>query len=336
MKNIKQLLYIIPLFIVAAGGIYINTKYYWYYFIDSSYPEGLSIIMAIFFILFESILWLYNTKNLAALKISLVVFSVFVTFSSQFLSTSVQESETAHTVYQAVDTSGDIDRYQKEIENINAEIAKINKARTEDFMFTRTDSDLDYYRSEKSKYEALLSDAKAKNEISIQEVVEVKTIYKWFAEDLPNIFKNGLDETLIRVLFQLFSSVILALAGPVCLSQIRKYREFQPKQTKTRKRKSEPKKVTKQTVKQKKDPFGNLTTKGVENIIKMLTSHPAYPETMYQPSEAHNGFKKVWSEQEAKIYTEEECRLVYNWIYDKGLMGKEVEVIQEEARNART
>ena len=211
---------LIPPIILATLGCGINAQYFNLYFLDAGYPVGLSTVMAISFIGFESFLW-FRSDQYKWLKVSMVIFSILVTLSSQFSSTSARETEAVTVINQAAGHAEDVARYERELEEINAAMAAINQARTEDFMFTRTDADLNYYRAEKARYEDLLTEARAANWEAVSESVSVRTIYDWFAVDLPEILRDGIAPDLIRVLFQLFSSFVLALMAPVCLTLVR-------------------------------------------------------------------------------------------------------------------
>lgn len=210
----------IPPIILALLGMGINAQYFNLYFLDGGYPVALSAIMAVAFIGFESYLW-FKSDRYRWLKVSMVIFSILVTLSSQFSSTSAREVEAVITVNEAAGHADDVARYERELVEINEALSAINDARTEDFMFTRTDSDLEYYRSEKAKYEDLLTEARAANWEAVSESTDVRTIYEWFAVDLPDILRDGITPDLIRVLFQLFSSFVLALMAPVCLTLVR-------------------------------------------------------------------------------------------------------------------
>lgn len=220
----KLILLSIPLSIVAAFAFTLNGSYYRYYFIDANYPSQMPLLMAIFFIASELILWSFSSqKNFISilLKYGLVLFSILATLSSQFASTSEKETENEKLIYEKIDNSADIKRYEDQIKIQDERINSIFAERKEKSYYGLTDDEMDFAQTEKSKYEKLLDSLKFENKTEIQEVYTVSNIYNWMAEDLPRIFKSGLNEEFIRVLFQLFSSIILAAIAPVCISLIR-------------------------------------------------------------------------------------------------------------------
>jgi len=206
------------LYAVGLLGMVINGQYFFFYFQEAGYQAVLSPSMAFTFIVFESLLWLRSSRY-KWLKVSMLCFSVLVTMSAQYSSTSKVEVNSANSINQAYGYESNIDRYKDEIKNATDEINRINTMRQENFLFSRTDNDLEYYRAEKARYEQLL---KKERDSYIKSIPTKKTIYDWFAYDLPQIIKNGVTSEFIRILFQAFSSFVLALVAPVCFSLIEK------------------------------------------------------------------------------------------------------------------
>lgn len=359
---------IVSIFALSLNGIYYNR-----YFLDSGYPIRLSLGMAVFFILSELFLWAYPIKEFRGykfLRVSLIVFSILVTLSSQFSSTSQKESTAKRELYDAVDTSGEVDRYQTEIDLANEQIKRIGRMREEQLIIKNTEDDLEYWRAEKSKYEELLREARSENTEQVQKIIEVRTVYHWIAEDLPLILKQGITPDLIRVLFQAFSSLTLAIVAPISLTQVKRVLSEKKKKMTGDVIPEEcheshgfmdatggaenwedspvvdpvpgviatPPEPVAPAIEdiQSQDPFGELSDTGVGNILKMLTSD-SYPDGgLMNPARAVESFKAVHRESPGVLeYTEEECQSVYDWIINSGLYGRSMDELREEALRVR-
>ena len=233
--------------------------------------------MSITFIIFESALWIYTSDKyyLKILKISLVIFSVLVTLSSQFTATSEKENIIINTSYQEIDISGDIEYYKKQIKTQDDRINQIFRQRENDFIFTLTEDSLKTAQTEKLKYENLLKDLQSEKKSTVENINKVETIYDWYSYDLPMLFSGDVTSDFIRVLFQLFSSIIMALIAPVCLSMIRLYKPVKhrkqavntPKQPLTPE-KPEVKEIIQEPEIIPDEPEIQLSTTAVSNIIR--------------------------------------------------------------------
>ena len=332
----KKLLYTMILSLVSIYGFGLNFNYYRLYFIDSGYPDLMPILMSGFFVLSEFSLWSFSRKNFVSilLKYGLIIFSIVATLSSQFTSTSQKITESAVNIYEKIDNSADIKRYEEQIKKQDERIDLIFEERKEKSYYGLTDKEMDFAQSEKARYEKLLSDIKSENKIEIQEVFEVKSIYAWFAVDLPRIFKSGLNEEFIRVIFQLFSSFILAAISPVCISLIRTYKPEQKKQVKkhSRKKFTVPKiSLPKIKLPKIKKPVINesepLKRTSASNIVKMLLTGEY---GLLSPEIAYKEFLEHPDRDKKKLtYSVGDCRFVYDFIVDNNLENKDKDEIME-------
>ena len=338
--------------VVCVFGLSINLFFYIIYFSDANYGRNLSIAMAFFFIICELYLWAFSDKrNLVAvfLKYSLVAFSIFATMSSQFTSTSQKEQQNAEMVYEKTGAEDDVKYYREQIEKQDDIIDRYVTARAEGMLFTRTDEEFTEAKRLKYQYEAELKSAQSVNRQQVAEVFTTKTIYSWFATDLPEIFRNGLNENLVRVLFQLFSSLLLAMMSPVAISTIRSMNipvkqenpvsdhpvKLEPEEKPVVKDIETKKPVIQKPVIKKKSIFDKLSEDEVSDILKMMfwpvvqrTGDPMKPEGMV------SGFKKVRETQpHVKEYTLKECKMVYDEVIRRGLINRESnKVVMEELR----
>lgn len=335
----KKLFFIIPLSLVAIYGFTLNFDYYSLYFSDANYSGNLPFKMALFFILSELVLWAFSSnKNIISisLKYGLVIFSIFATLSSQFTSTSEKETESNKIVFEKIDHSSTIDHYLNQILIQDNRINQIFNQRGDDFLFTKTDDSLLKAESEKLKYEKLLSELQNKNETEIKEVYTVSSIYGWFAVELPRIAQSGLNEEFVRVMFQLFSSLILAAMSPVCISLIR---NFKPDNKKPHK-KSKHKKIVFPKIElpvlkfprfkkipEPEPPPEPMKKTSASNIVKMILSGDnglLSPETTYEEFLAHPD-----REKKKLIYSIEDCKIIYDFIVSNALEHKNKDKIME-------
>jgi len=308
----KRLLKISPLIIVASYGFFLNSKYYTYYFKDSGYPGLMPILMALFFILSEVVLWSYSSnKNKVALflKYGLVLFSIFATLSSQYNSTSTKILDNKKVVYEKIDNTKIIESYLEQIKIQDKRIDQIFRQRENDFIFTLTDDSLKYAQDEKLKYQKKIEDLQTENKKDIQEVFTDKSIYKWFAIDLPRISKGGLNEEFIRVLFQLFSSLILAFIAPVCITLARNIYNIEIIKLLPVK-----KKTVKKTVKKL-----NLDKGNIDDIITILLYVKGNMLTAKECAEKFTGVYDRTENVKYKKYTEDKCKIVRDEIIRQGL-----------------
>ncbi len=316
------------------------------------------LLMATFFISSELCLWAFSSNKNAvsiSLKYGLVIFSIFVTLSSQYTSTSEKYSDSAVEIYEKIDNSLLIKDYREQIKIQDTRIDQIFRQRENDFMFTMTDESLKFAQSQKSKYEALLKELLTQDKQEIIKVYEVSNIYQWFSVDLPRIFKSGLNEEFIRVIFQLFSSLILAAMSPVCISLLRSYKP--PKQRKAVKPKQIPKpKVSKLAVQLEPTEQENLaiseiipesiipepviipeleiklTKTGASNIVIMLLKEDYLK---LSPEEVSAGFEKLPDATRHNLhYSSEECRVMQDFIISNKLEDEDKDKIMEVWNNA--
>jgi hypothetical protein len=329
---------------MAGFAFYLNSKYYLYYFKDSGYPENMPFLMAIFFISSELILWSFsNQKNFVSilLKYGLVIFSILATLSSQFASTSERNSENERLVYEKIDNSGIIAEYQEEIKIQNDRINDIFTERKEKSYYGLTEDELKYAQEEKAKYEQKIEALRFENKAEIQEVFVVENMYHWMASDLPRIFKNGLNEEFIRVIFQLFSSLILAAIAPVCISLIRTFKFEHKKQSgkfkhkkimlpKIRLPKIKLPKIKLPAIKKIPSPVPEpepLKRTSISNIVKMLLTGE---NGLLSPEIASKEFTKIKDcKSRGLMYCIDECRQVYDFIVSHGLENKNKDEILE-------
>lgn len=342
----NRIVYVLPLSGVAAFGFYLNSDYYQLYFADAGYPGTLPLLMALFFISSELVLWSFaNRENPISilLKYGLVVFSIFATLSSQFTSTSLKESASAKIVYEKIDNSAEINWYKEQIEIQNGIINDINKMRAEKLVFTLSEDSMIKAENKRDEYEKKLDELKSENKEEIAEVYQVDNIYFWFASELPRIIKSGLNEELIRVLFQLFSSILLAAMAPVCISILRGYKapiKDEPEElsdpVSTESEEREVLEVVDIQFPEYKPKKEEMSKSDKSNILKMLLYY--YSEKKKEvmpPEEAAQFFLNLHKEKESvKAYSLAECKKIYDMIIEKNLIGKDKEIIREEIVNA--
>lgn len=216
-------LYIFPLAILAALGISINSAYYFDSFVTAGYPVLFALGLSGSYMGLESVLWLYPGAGwyLPVLKVAIIFFSISATLGSQFFSTSQLEADINKTIYEEIGTSEAVDYYLEQIKKQDDRIDSIYREREEKTIYTLSQSSLENAELKKSEYEKKLEEARRENEIDFQEITKPLSIYSFYAYRIPEIINGDRGEDFIRVLFQLFSSVILALVAPICLSMIK-------------------------------------------------------------------------------------------------------------------
>lgn len=314
MTNLKHYIPISLLSTVALYAFILNGNYYAQYFVDSGYPGFMPQKMAVFFIATELCLWAFASRKNAvsiALKYGLVLFSIFATLSSQYTSTSEKQDNNAELVYEKIDRSADIEMYREQIKIQDERINSIYRQREENLMFSRTESDLDKAEAEKAKYEKLLSEAQSVNAVEVSEIYESKTIYAWFADDLPRIFQEGWTAEFIRILFQLFSSIILAAVAPMCISMIRAMDIKKPV--------SEPINIIQDEIIE--EPIIELNKSDKRKIITMIFFYHEKLGTLISPKDMIKHFEDLHSKDPAiKAYTLEECQAVWDELAQNKLL----------------
>lgn len=305
-KIMKRIFYTFPLAIISIAGIFLNMVYYNRYFLNSNYGINLSWSMAATFIFYESALWFYANKKyyLNILKIAMIVFSILVTLSSQFNSTSEKKSNTAKIIYQKTDISGDVEYYRNRIKTLDNRIDEYIKQQLI-FGSERNRTERENAETEKKELESKLEKVMIKKKSDIENINTVKSIYYWFSHDLPRIFNSGMTEEFVRVLFQLFSSIILALMAPVSISMIKNYKKDPIRKEPIIKLKKEKKRH-------------NLREKDIDNIITMLLFIKG---KMLSAADCADKFKIVNEKKNNAIpaYKKHDIELVRNEIINQGL-----------------
>ena len=336
----KKFLFILPLIAVSSFGFLLNGNYYRYYFHDSGYPGTMPVLMAVFFISSELILWSFSSSKNAIsiiLKYGLVLFSVVATLSSQYNSTSEKESDSEIIVYEKIDHSSTINHYLNQVKIQDDRINQIFEERKNKSYYGLTDDEMVFAQTEKAKYEKLLYDLQNKNEEEIKEVYEIKSIYLWFAVDLPRIAKSGLNEEFIRIIFQLFSSLILAAMSPVCISLIRTHKTDNKKTVKKAKKKKfnflkiklPVLKLPK--IRRKLKPAEAIVHEPMKktsalNIVKMLLRD----DVLMSPEVACEEFRAIKDSATRGLrYSVEECKIIYDFIVGNGLENNSKDKIME-------
>jgi len=300
---------------MTATGAILNGIYYNLYFLSAAYPKLLSLFMAMAFIAFELLLWFYTGKSwLNILKISMVVFSVAVTMASQYEATSEKETQITSQVFEVKDFSGDIEYYRERIKQLDDRIDEYisqNKV----FGTARLKEEREAAEAEKAEIIKKLDELMSRKDTEVEHTIKVSTVYNWFAEDLPLIFKGEINANFIRIIFQLFSSVILALLAPVSLTLIRR-------------RQSD---IGIPTSLSAYMPDNQPMAKHDKaQILKMLTYYMPSGGELMSPEKAVDEFARIHKAKESvKDYSIEECMEVYNEIFSRGLQDKTAEEIKK-------
>jgi len=340
----KKILGSSPLVVLCLSAIIANGGYYQKSFTDSGYPLFYTWLLSAIFISMEAVLWYYPSKKwyLVILKFSLVIYSVLITLGAQYFSTSQLESSISEKVYDSIDVGGEIEYYREQIKIQDDRINQIYRQRENDFVFTKTEDSLKSAEEAKAKYEAKIDQLTSKKETAIEEIEKPLSVYSWYAYELPKIFKGELNDNFIRVMFQFFSSMLLALVAPITLTMLRGMnlpsapeKPVSEAPTQPEKEiKPEPKKVERKPAK-KKTAYEKLSDHEVSDILKMMfwpvvqrTGEPMEPEAMV------SGFHKVRETQPyVKEYSLEECKAVYDEVVRRELMDSESDkVVMKELR----
>lgn len=306
--------YIMPLWALAALGISINSAYYYDSFLTAGYPWLFAGGLSASFMGVESIIWLYPFKALyvPVLKVSIILFSISATLGSQFFSTSKLDSEIEKTVFVAADASGNVKYYREQVEILNK---RIDEYISQQLVFgtDRNKEALEQARIEKAGYEEKLNFTQDKKDDDIQKINKPVSVYYFYAYRVPEILKGEIEEDFIRVMFQLFSSVIMALIAPICFSMIKSIK-IKPKTEK-----SSPGRK-----KQQKQP---LTGHDRSRITKALLYF--YPESVIEPEKAIKYFHTLKkANNDLREYTLSECRKIHTEIMKHS--GKDKEIIIKE------
>lgn len=231
---IKRFFYSSLLIVVAIGGISINAYYYAYSFYKSGY-EHISWVLAVFYILLESVLWLYDIKKLKGplyaiaviVRYFIIIYSITITLGAQFLSTSIEESNKSKDVIARVDYQKEIDEYSAEISILNTQIQTyIDQQRI--FGALRNKEDRTKAEQRRDDLTARRDLAISKRDSQVEEIKASKprTVFLWLHERFKLGFSNGWNtEENIQIIYQLFGSILLALMAPICLSMLKYYRK---------------------------------------------------------------------------------------------------------------
>ena len=332
-----KFLYILPLAALAALGISINSAYYFDSFINAGYPVLFAYGLSGSFMGLEAVIWIYPGRSwfLPALKFSIIVFSISATLGSQFFSTSELESDITKAVYVELDTSGDVEYYRDQIKILNT---RIDEYISQQLIFgsERNREEREKAESDKAKYELKLEGSQNQKQEDVEKINKPLSIYSFYAYRIPEILSGNFGEDFIRVCFQLFSSVLLALIAPICLSMIRMsiiYRkpendnpidlDFENKEI------EEPIKEEKQ----QKTPENKSRTKDLARIIDMLLFY--YPDKgIISPEKAVEFFHNInKSRPHVKAYSIEDCKKVYEKVIPFNGLDKE-QIKSEVLQNA--
>lgn len=333
----KKFLYIFPLSILCAGGIYINGAYYFQSYMSSGYSQFFSLGLAILFMLLEFTLWFYASGKayLNILKFSIVIYSVTITMGAQYFSTSKLESEIAETIYVEVDTSGDVEYYRQKIDALDERLnVFIEQQRL--FGSERSREEREAVESEKQDWIDKLEESQDRKQDDVQKINKPTSVYNWYAYSLPKIFEGEMSEDFIRVLFQLFSSILLALIAPISLTMIKQYKPA-TKQTVTRQVTPEPEEI--KTTDGKPLNLNNvkwprpkrLTPPEKSDILRMMYWYKS-KETgpVLTPVKTSEAFAKMYKGKSGRVYTVEECQAVWDEIVSRGVQDSKYGNIKEE------
>jgi hypothetical protein len=360
--TVKKFIFILPLAVLASLGIAINSAYYYQSYDTANYGYLFSIGLSATFMGLEAVLWLMSVNKwyISVLKVAIVFYSVTITLGSQFYSTSELESDIAKTVYVELDTSGDVEYYRKKIDELDLRINEYI-AQQKIFGTERSREERESAEKQKDEYLQKLEGSQNKKQEDVKKINNPISIYSFYAYRIPEILNGDIGEDFIRVCFQLFSSVLLAIIAPISLSMIKNYKPVkivhkpfvkkkQPKKDNTPILKPEispklPKVETKTEmppVKQPKTvpikppepeiiPDHGMSKIDRKNILKMLLWDFDDKRRIAPPEEAEQRFLVVHNDRpEIKAYKKEECKKIYDLLLNKRTAGKNKKEIIEE------
>lgn len=313
-----KLVYLLPLSASAGLGIFINGSYYYSAFMMAGYGPFFSFWLSVSFMLMESILWLYKTGITGnILKVVILFFSVSMTLGAQFFSTSELESRTEEKILSATGNGDRIEYLKKQIEKEDDRIDSIFREREEKTIYTLSSEPLETAQENKKRYEAELSELLSERTVAVEKINSPKTLYGWIAYELPEILRSGISENLIRVVYQLISSALLALMAPISLSMIRMSIS-----------KGKPEIVKPEATEAAKSDDSDRHKK---KIADMILYH--YPERGFIAPEKASEYFGNMNKGNSSIphYTVEECRAVYDEIIKHD--GKTKNEIRKEILN---
>lgn len=313
----NRLLYTAPLATLASIGVAINSAYYFHSFIHSGYGPNYAVALAVAFMFLEVALWLYSSYRqwyLAILKFAIVFYSIFITLSGQYFSTSIAETTARKAISNTTGYEEEIQDYREQIEALNGQIDKyIDQNR----LFGSERNRADRERAETKRDELQQRLYNARDMLRSEEAIiePPKTAYDLFAG------WTKIDTDTIRFVFQLFASTLLALLAPISLTMIRRGRDV-----------PEPEPI------QPVEPpsFGTfnpgLPDHDKATILKMLLWYVEHSNgDLMLPEQAEKEFKRLHEEKETvKKYSLDDCRAVYDEIISRGLEGETAEIIRSE------
>jgi len=280
----------------------------------SGYGPFYSLILAIAIMLFESVLWIFAKKStpLTILKISIIIYSIFITLGAQFVSTSMQTSKTTEVIFNKTDVSGDVKYYREQINKLDNRIDEYIKQQLI-FGSEKNRVERENAEAEKEEYKTLLANAESGKTESIKKINSPKTIYAWIAYDFFKIFKSGLSENLIRIILQLFSSFIIALIAPVSFHLIKEVKKTRTFKTDNPCGVESEDTIKEEVVSNSKSPIPQKiknelnVNRDIKTILDMLLYY--YPENEILSAEkAAEYFINVnKSRPEVKAYSKNEC-----------------------------
>lgn len=307
----KKTLFIFPLIFLSIMGLLANAIYYYQSFIQSGYISILAFIMLICFLGLEYILYLYKVKNgwLRLLKVSVIIFSILITLSAQFFATSQDEIKSKKSLNNSSIILRQIENNELEIKQLNEQIINYSKQHWVNTKDAREDAQQrkDFLTNKNLElYETITSE---------EAIIEIaKSTYTYYAEILK------CNSEGIRIWFQLFSSILLALISPVSLSLIH-----------TVKLKSEIKIVPK--VEQEKKSVDPNKIKHVAQIVQMLLLKHNQTKQIYKPLEAYEKFQLMKNNPNVFKHTLQEIEDVYSIMIKKNLLNKSYDNIKKGVLN---
>lgn len=282
--------------------------------------------MAFFFISLEGVLWLYNIRLLHGtlglivkiLRYAILIYSVLITLSAQFLSTQRHESDQTSHALQAVDHQKDIDNYAQEISVLNKQIQTyIEQQRI--FGTNSNRSDRAAAEARRDLLTSLQRQAIEKRDSQSERIIKALplTVFDWMDQQLRDPGRSGSEN--LQLIFQLFGSVLLALMAPICLSMVNLYKERPVEAVTSLERAPE-----------LKDGLSDEDLKEIINMFYYLHHKAGAPVTALS-AEAY--FRSMHEKHETKLYTADQIRPIFRTIKRLQLEDLKKSVIFEELKN---
>jgi len=320
MTNTKKTLITLPLIILSFVGVLVNLIYYINSFNNSGYGSLLAVLMSVCFLGLEYVLYLYNIKILSnrwlkALKVLIISFSIVITMSAQFFSTSVNEVISNKAVNKSA-------IYLQQIEDNRAEKLKKEKlletySLQDNSKSARQDTEarIEFLSNDNIRLYALL--------LSKDTITEKpKNSYTYYADKIP-----GVEPEDVRIIFQFISSFILAILAPVALTIMKHVRSSESSVT-VKPEPIQPEKIPEVV----KDP--KIKNSVIQVLILLLFTFDENKEIM-EPQEAFVRFNKLLKNKRPNVipHTLEEITEVYNLIIKNKIKGKTADTIRQGVLN---